>query len=79
MIPQPIIFQEEAQIKILPPRPEPLTMRQTKWFSVFSEDDEFMMCLPEKDFENLGLNIYDMLRFIKNQRSLLDFHETDTE
>lgn len=69
------------------PRPLPLTLRPIEWavlsaqqpdtYTLFFSQHDAAMCLPTKGYEGLSLNMQEMIRFLKEQKALVEVYERE--
>lgn len=73
--PEPTILDEkEFQVNI--PKPQPLQLRDIEW-RVLNTDNGTYFALTTKEYEELGLNMQDILRFIRESKAYIEAVEDE--
>lgn len=60
------VSQDEITIDI--PKPQPLSLRDIEWNVIKTEDQTYFALTP-KEYEELSLNMQDILRFIRESKA----------
>ena len=70
---------EEVPTPTLPtlPRPAPIQLVRVEWVVVQTEDGSVFALTPEQ-YENLSLNTAEILRYVREARSQLDYYRQET-
>lgn len=80
--PETIIVYQDRKVKIvcpLPPDPEPVTMLAWVPTLIETESGEIWVATTIKHYENMAINIQDILRFIRNRSSIVEYFEKCTK
>lgn len=80
----PILVEAAPEQKIRLTRPDPMVLRELEWF-VYSQkniellrkkvEDTALLCLVPRDYEDLGLNLADIVRYIQQLQAMIEGYE----
>jgi len=79
--PEKIVVYKDRAVRIVcprPPDPEPVTMLEWEPTIITSESGEVWVASSPKHYENMALNMQELLRFIRNRSSIVEYFEKCT-
>jgi DNA topoisomerase VI subunit B len=62
--------------RIILPAEEPITLQGVKWTVVQTKDGSFIALVPS-EYEKLSLNMAEILRYVKDVNTQLEFYRKD--
>jgi hypothetical protein len=63
---------------IVLPKPDPISLNDIEWKIVEADNEKYIALTPE-DYEDLSLNMAEILRYIKELNSQLDYYVESLE